>query len=193
VVRLIPHALSVARIALAYPFLLAMRGEGTGAALLAALLFSLAVTSDVLDGRAARRLGTASAKGRLLDHTADFTFVVLGLVGAAMKGALSPWLPIVVTLAFLQYVTDSWLVQPREGLRMSRLGRWNGILYFFPLAGDILARLVLPQLVPAVRLVALALVITTLLSMAERALALYRVRRTAPGSRAEETEARSRR
>jgi len=46
VARLIPHALSLSRIALAYPFLLAMRGESTTAALLAALLFIVGVARD---------------------------------------------------------------------------------------------------------------------------------------------------
>jgi phosphatidylglycerophosphate synthase len=191
--RLIAHALSVLRLALAYPFFLAMGEEAPIVALGAALLFVTAVATDILDGWVARRLGTASPAGRVLDHIADFVFVVLGLLGAALRGALTLWLPILVAAAFLQYAGDSRLVRAREGLLMSPLGRWNGILYFVPLGGDILVRLGLSMLAPAVRLVAAALVVTTLLSMGERALALFRSRRKSPGSPAAETEDRSRR
>ncbi len=180
--RLIPHALSALRLVLAYPFFLAMGDETAIVALGAGLLFATAVVTDVLDGRMARRLGTASAWGRGLDHTADFVFVVLGLLGASLRGALTPWLPIVVAAAFIQYVGDSFLFRAKRGLRMSSLGQWNGIFYFVPVAGDILARLGLAFLAPAVRLVAAALVVTTLLSMGERALALYRSLRKARGS-----------
>ena len=120
--RLIPHALSALRLVLAYPFFLAMGDETAIVALGAGLLFATAVVTDVLDGRMARRLGTASAWGRGLDHTADFAFVVLGLLGASLRGALTPWLPIVVAAAFIQYVGDSFLFRAKQGLRMSWLG-----------------------------------------------------------------------
>jgi phosphatidylglycerophosphate synthase len=191
VVRLIPHALSGSRILLAYPFFLAMRAEEATAALAGAILFGVAVGTDLLDGWLARRLGTASAAGRLIDHTADCTFVVVGLAGAAARGAVPLMLAVLVALAFLQYAGDSFLVHRHRTLRMSSLGRWNGVLYFVPLAGDLLVRLGFPELSTAVRLLSWALVVTTVVSMGERARAVVLSRRTAPGSRAAEREDRS--
>ena len=188
---MIPHLLSGSRFVLAFPFFLAMGMQGADAALVAAACFVVAVVTDLLDGALARRLGTASARGRTLDHTADFVFVVAGLLGAAGRGALPVWLPIVVGLAFAQYVVDSLLLEGREQLRMSAIGRWNGILYFVPPAGDMLVRLGAGLLSPAVVALSWALVFTTLVSMGERGWRSWRLRRTAPGSRAEETRARS--
>jgi phosphatidylglycerophosphate synthase len=178
-------------VVLAYPFFRAMGMEGGDAALIAAACFVVAVATDLLDGALARRLGTASARGRTLDHTADFLFVVAGLLGAAGRGALPFLLPIVVGLAFAQYVVDSLLLEGREQLRMSRLGRWNGVLYFFPPAGDMLVRLGLGLLAPAVVGLSWALVLTTLASMGERGWRSWSLRRRAPGSRAAETRDRS--
>ncbi|MEE8556606.1 MAG: CDP-alcohol phosphatidyltransferase family protein [Myxococcota bacterium] len=189
--RLIPHLITGLRLAIAYPFFLAMRGDPSDVATLAALLFVLAIATDLADGRLARWLGTESSLGRSLDHSADCVFVVSGLLGAAMRGALPYWLPIAVLVAFLQYTVDSFLLQGRSGLRMSRLGRWNGILYFVPLAGDILVRLGLGGLAPVVLLLSWGLVLTTLLSMGLRAWGLVRSLRTAPGSPAEGTPGRS--
>ena len=55
---------------------------------------------------------------------------------------------------------------------MSKLGRWNGIAYFVPLVGDVLARAVLGALAVAVEWICWLLVATTLLSIADRAWSL---------------------
>ncbi len=185
------HALTLLRLILAVPFALAMARPDPAAALWAALLFGVAIATDLLDGIVARRRGTESALGRLFDHAADFLFVMAGLCAAALRGAL-PWLlPLVVALAFAQYLVDSFLLHRAPRLRMSRLGRANGILYFFPLGGDILARLGLAGLAAPALLVAWALVLTTLASMVDRLLALPRLHRRAPDSPSAGTEDRS--
>ena len=83
-----------------------------------------------------------------------------------------PWLlPLLVALAFAQYVVDSYWLHRAGQLRMSALGRWNGILYFVPLGGAILVELGLDFLRAPTRWVAWALVASTLASIADRALA----------------------
>jgi CDP-diacylglycerol--glycerol-3-phosphate 3-phosphatidyltransferase len=172
-------------------------------------LFWLAVGSDLLDGRVARRYGEVSALGGFLDHVTDAAFVSLGLAALALRGEAPALLPAAVAFAFLQYTLDSRVLQakraarPREALpRVSRaesdgrggalvasaLGRWNGIAYFVPI-GTVVVRDALALGWPAPRLVlwlGWALVATTLLSMADRAFAIKRARGpgTAPGSRA---------
>ena len=85
-------------------------------------------------------------------------------------------------MAFAQYVFDSLWIEHRAELRMSALGRYNGIFYFVPLGGDILSRLGLPFLTGPVRWIAWLLVGTTLLSIGDRLLALLPRSRRAPGS-----------
>jgi len=140
---------------------------------LACLLFWTAVATDWLDGRVARARGESTAFGGLLDHASDATFVALGLFALARIDRIPIWLPLLVVLAFVQYVLDSRALEGRR-LRASALGRWNGILYFGP-PGLLVTReafgLAAPS-DPAILLLGWLLVLTTLASMADRGWAL---------------------
>ena len=192
------NALTAARVVLAVPFALLMARADAWSAALAGLVLVVAIATDLLDGLLARRRNTATATGGVFDHTADCLFVTTGLVAGAFRGVF-PWvLPILVAAAFTQYVADSyWGHRGRalspSALVRSGLGRWNGILYFVPLGGDVLARLGLGALGPVVTVLAWALVASTVISMGERAWALSRAWRTARGSPAGGTEDRRRR
>lgn len=176
------HALTAARLLLAVPFALLMARSDAFAALLAALVLAAAITTDLLDGAIARRRGIASAAGGVFDHATDCLFVTAGLAAEATRGAV-PWiLPVLVAAAFAQYVVDSYWLHRGRSLRTSRLGRWNGILYFAPLGGDILTRVGLSGLQTPVTLLAWALVLSTVCSMGERLWAVTARRRGAPGS-----------
>jgi len=176
-VRTRANALSALRLGAAAPLAWAV---AAGHAQLAALLYALAVATDLLDGRVARRFREASAFGGLLDHGADALTVVCGLGALAWRGAVPALLPAVVALAFLQYALDSGALAGRR-LRASALGRANGIAYFI-LLGLPLARDALGLAAPGagiVRALAWTLVATTLVSSADRALAFARARRCA--------------
>jgi phosphatidylglycerophosphate synthase len=139
----------------------------------ACLLFWLAVLSDFVDGRLARSRGESSAFGGLLDHSSDATFVVLGQMALVPAGQLPVVLPVLVVAAFLQYVFDSRILAGRE-LRTSFIGRWNGIFYFVP-PGVIVTRGWLGFATPPdewVLLFGWALVISTLISMIDRLVAV---------------------
>ena len=94
---------------------------------------TVGISTDYFDGIIARLTETASPKGRLFDHSTDFLFVTGGLGGAALAGNVPIALPILIVCAFAQYVLDSFWMHREKKLRMSTLGRWNGILYFVPL------------------------------------------------------------
>ena len=170
------HALTALRLLLVIPFAVLMAGSGAAGAAWAALVLAAAVATDLLDGMAARRHGTASPAGRLFDHLTDVLFVVGGLAAGALRGAFPPVLPLLVALAFAQYVIDSYWLDRAGRLRPSRLGRLNGILYFAPLGGDILVRLGAQALAPLVTALAWLLVASTLGSMGERLAAVVRAR-----------------
>ena len=179
----IANALTATRILLAGPFAYLMTRPEAWSAVLAGLVLVAAIATDLLDGPLARRRGTATAASGVFDHAADCLFVTIGLAATAARGA-GPWiLPPLVALAFAQYVADSYWGHPGRALRTSALGRWNGIVYFVPLAGDVLVRLGWGALAPVVSGLAWALVASTVLSMGERLWALTRARRTARGSR----------
>ncbi len=171
------NTLTTLRLILAIPFAWLMASGEPAHAALAALTLAAAIVTDLLDGVVARRRGTATAAGRAFDHGADFLFVVSGLTAGAVRGVF-PWiLPLLVTAAFAQYVIDSYWVDQRRSLRPSRLGRYNGILYFAPLGGDILVRLGLRFLAPLQSAVVWLLVASTALSMGERLVRSWRSRR----------------
>lgn len=179
---MVAHLLTGVRLLLIPPSALAfadrLPGGVPGGPLWPAVFVAVAIVTDHLDGMAARSRGTSSPVGQVFDHTTDFLFVTGSLGGAAVAG-LVPWaLPGLIVLAFAQYVTDSLVLDGRKELRMSRIGRWNGILYFAPLVGIALVRLPLP--VPTgvddvlrVLVVATswALAASTVVSMVDRVLA----------------------
>jgi len=146
---------------------------------LAAAVFVVAVGTDLLDGRVARRFGESSPLGGFLDHATDATFVSLGLAACARAGEVPVILPALIILAFVQYALDSRTLAGRT-LRSSALGRYNGIAYF-ALLGVPVIRDALGVVGPSaawVRGLGWLLVLTTVLSMIDRGWALLARRRS---------------
>lgn len=158
-----PTALAFARPDLLMPYLLLV-------------LIVVAIFTDYFDGVVARRNGTASAAGQLFDHSTDFLFVTAGFAGAAYAGLVTPLLPILIVVAFFQYLLDSRFLYRDKQLRMSVIGRWNGILYFVPLVVLAVARLDMSgdfddALTEIGRWLAWLLAVSTSVSIVDRALA----------------------
>ncbi len=163
------NILTALRLLLVVPIGMLVASAHEQSARLAAVALLIAIATDLADGPLARRLGTASPLGGTFDHTTDFLFVVSGLSGGVARGAV-PWLlPTLIVAAFAQYAIDSYWLHRHGGLRGSKLGRYNGILYFVPVCGDTLVRLGLAFLRPAVTLVCWLLVLSTCVSMLQRA------------------------
>ena len=176
------HVLTGVRLLLVAPAAIVFAGAAPGGSYLPALFVALAVATDYWDGIVARARGTASPAGQLFDHTSDFLFVTGSLAGAAAARVVPLVLPVLIAVAFAQYVLDSYFLHRRKALRMSRLGRWNGVLYFVPLV--VLALAWLPPMPAGARasldglaaVVGWALVISTLASIVDRALAVAKPR-----------------
>jgi len=167
------NLLTALRLLLIVPFVVLMTRAELSSAFMAGMIFVIAILSDVVDGPIARRQGTATEGGRAADHTVDFLFVTCGLMAGAARGVF-PWiLPLLIAAAFGQYVIDSYCLHRQRQLRMSQLGRYNGIFYFVPLGGDILIRLGLDFLTPLLPLVVWMLVLSTALSMLDRLAVLH--------------------
>ena len=135
------YLLTSLRLLLVVPAALAFARSEFISPLLLLTLMSVAIATDYFDGIVARRTHTATPRGRLFDHATDFLFVTSGLAGAAIAGQVTAALPILIVVAFSQYVLDSYFLHREKRLRMSFLGRWNGILYFVPLVLIAVSRL----------------------------------------------------
>ena len=148
------------------------------APLAAAGFFWLAVATDFGDGWVARRYSEDSALGGLVDHAVDATFVTTGAAALAWVGLLPAALPPLIAVAFLQYWLDSRWLAGRE-LHASALGRWIGIGYYvaigIPVTRDALGLGWPPALLA--QGVAWLFVVSTVVSISDRALRLRRVLR----------------
>ena len=172
------HAITSLRLLAVLPAAWAFARAGSVPPWLLALLMTVAIVSDLTDGRVARRTGSASPQGMLFDHTTDCLFVTSGLAGAATAGLVPVALPVLVPIAFSQYVLDSYFLHRQRQLRMSALGRWNGIFYFAPLVMIAITALHLPALSALAQLLtypcAALLAVSTVASIGDRALAPLR-------------------
>ena len=176
---LMANAVTAVRLLLVAPFVFLMAKGDRRSAIFALGVWVLALITDFLDGPIARRRGTVTAWSGTFDHATDFLFVTGGLFAGATRDAF-PWLlPTLITAAFLQYVIDSYWIHRHAKLRGSKLGRYNGILYFVPTCADCVIRLGLHFLAPLLAIFVWLLVLTTILSMGQRLMLTFR---TAPES-----------
>ena len=143
---------------------------------LAAVLFTIVVVTDVLDGRLARKFNQASPLGGLLDHATDATFVAICTAAIAGTGQINPWLAPLIAITFIQYTLDSKALQGQT-LRASKIGRLNGIAYFV-LVGTVIGHHVLgfAFLSLPIQIFAWVLVISSLVSIVDRLDGLRRLR-----------------
>ena len=162
------NALTAVRLLLVIPFSFFMAKGDVRSAVFALIIWGVALTTDFLDGPIARRRGTVTALSGTFDHTTDFLFVTSGLFAGASRGAF-PWtLPILIVAAFSQYVIDSYWIHRQAKLRGSKLGRYNGMLYFVPPCMEIFVRLGAGWLQPLLTILVWMLVLSTLVSMGQR-------------------------
>ena len=131
----------------------------------------IAIATDYFDGKIARATHTESARGMLFDHGTDFLFVSSALAAMASVGAIHPLLPFLIIIAFSQYVLDSYFLFRQKQLRMSFLGRWNGIFYFATRL-EFMAALT-SSLQEVTELLGRVLILSTMASIIDRGLAPF--------------------
>jgi CDP-diacylglycerol--glycerol-3-phosphate 3-phosphatidyltransferase len=170
------NLLTTIRLLLVIPVAMAIADSSLFASWLLLALIVIAIASDYFDGKVARTLKTASPQGMLFDHGTDFIFVTTALFALSTIGLSSILLPLLIVVAFSQYVFDSYYLFKQKQLRMSFLGRWNGILYFVPIVLVASSRLwIFEQTQDILNLIIVyfnyALVASTLASIIDRAIA----------------------
>ena len=170
------NLLTAIRLLLVIPVAMAIANAALFASWLLLVLVVIAIASDYFDGKVARAFKTASARGMLFDHGTDFIFVTVALFALSTIGLSSILLPLLIIVAFSQYVFDSYYLSKQKQLRMSFLGRWNGIFYFVPTVLVASSRLpVFEQTQAIFNLIIVyfnyALAVSTLASIVDRAIA----------------------
>ena len=114
----IPNLLTMGRIVMIPVFLWFLdKGTPTGG-LWAAIVFSLAAITDVLDGYHARKLDVVSVLGKFMDPLADKLIVMASLVWMIPMGRIPAWV-VVVLLAREISVTGLRSVAASEGVVIS--------------------------------------------------------------------------
>jgi CDP-diacylglycerol--glycerol-3-phosphate 3-phosphatidyltransferase len=114
----LPNVLTFGRI-LAIPLCLWFLDQDTPrSGFWAAMVFTGAAITDVLDGYLARKLGVESVLGKLLDPLADKLIVMACLVWMVKMGRMPPW-AVVVVLARELSVTSLRSLAASEGVIIS--------------------------------------------------------------------------
>ena len=170
----LPNALSVSRAVLApVAFILIVDSNW----ILVAGILLIALVTDLADGEIARRRQQTSALGGFLDHGSDALLVASMLAAEAVLGLVTPILPVLVIVAFTQYTLDSKALQGQP-LRASRLGKYNGILYFIVAGFPVLQPVVNIELLSREQVYGFSflMVVLTLVSIFNRAWAYFRTK-----------------
>ena len=169
----IPNYLTLTRLILIIPMGITIIDQTWG---LTASIFLIAIITDVMDGYFARLFNQSTAFGGLFDHATDALFVSAGLTCLAMLSLVSQILPVLIILSFTQYVLDSRALEGQK-LIASRIGRANGICYYMLLGVSIgfqLLGLTSMLFAQGVLVLSWILCITTIISILDRAVALWR-------------------
>jgi CDP-diacylglycerol--glycerol-3-phosphate 3-phosphatidyltransferase len=117
----LPNLLTMGRI-LVIPIVLWLLDQGTPKdCVYAALVYSAAAITDLLDGMLARRMGVVSVLGKFLDPLADKLLVMAALVWMVPMGRVPEW-AVVLLLAREISVTGLRSIASSEGLVISAGG-----------------------------------------------------------------------
>ena len=92
----VPNALTMLRILAVPVVVVALVGEIDDGDLLAGIVFTLAALTDGLDGYIARRKGSVTTFGTLMDPLADKLLIIAALVSLVSLDRLEAWIAMVI-------------------------------------------------------------------------------------------------
>ncbi len=118
----IPNALSLLRILLVAPFLIAVIYRHFPLAL---ALFIVAGLSDALDGYLARRLAQKSVLGTFLDPLGDRLLTTVAFIALGVQGLLPPWLAVIVVAKDLYVALGAGILHFTGNLPVAEPSFWG--------------------------------------------------------------------
>lgn len=141
----IPNLISLIRLCMAPLFLIFLFG---GNDILAAVVFALASGTDFLDGQIARRTGTVSKLGQILDPAVDRVLMACAVLGLFLVGRLPLWLIIIVIVRDFGLVIAGAILLQRWHKRIPVIypGKIATTLLFIGFAGLLLNAPLVPGL-----------------------------------------------
>jgi cardiolipin synthase len=87
--------------------------------ILAFLLFTIAASTDWLDGQIARRTGTVTALGKAIDPLVDRLLIASGVVGLYVEHRLPLWIPLVLVARDVALGYGVWRLETVYHRRMA--------------------------------------------------------------------------
>jgi cardiolipin synthase len=123
---------------------------------LALALFVVTASTDWLDGLIARRTGTVTKIGKVIDPLVDRLLIAAALVGLYVTDRISLWLLLLLVARDVYLLYGAWVLERHGGRRLdvTVLGKvttvvlmvgFGGLIWDFPwIDVPVLARLVLP-------------------------------------------------
>ena len=125
----LPNKLTLGRLVLTLLFVIALSVDFPSHKLVGLVLFILAAVTDYLDGLIARRTGTVTTFGKLMDPLADKVMMAAAFVILSTEGLIAGW-AVVAILAREFLVTGLRLVATSQGvvLAADSLGKLKTIL-----------------------------------------------------------------
>jgi cardiolipin synthase len=120
----VANVITVMRLLLIPFFFSALISTSPRSDTLAFILFVVAASTDWLDGWIARRTGTVTAIGKVIDPLVDRLLIAAAVIGLYMVGRLPLWVPIVLIARDLYLLYGSWVLERfKLRLAVTKLGK----------------------------------------------------------------------
>lgn len=105
--------------------------------LLSFALFTLAASTDWLDGQIARRTGTVTELGKIIDPLVDRLLIAAGVLGLFLVGRLPAWVVVVLLVRDAYLLAGAWVLERAHAQRVevSFIGKLTTALLLVGFAG----------------------------------------------------------
>jgi cardiolipin synthase len=143
----VANVITVMRLLLIPFFFSALISDSAHSDTLAFVLFVVAASTDWLDGWIARRTGTVTAIGKVIDPLVDRLLIAAAVIGLYMVDRLPLWIPVVLIARDLYLLYGSWVLEKYHlRLAVTKLGKattavllvgFASLVWGQPVVGDV--------------------------------------------------------
>ena len=184
----VPNALTVMRILLVPVLVVALLDETANGDLFAAIVFALASFTDAVDGWLARRSGSITTFGKLMDPVADKLLILAALIALVSLNRVAAWVAMVI-IAREFAVTATRMAATQQGIVIA--ANWWGKAKTIVQVGVIFLLITFPDTPPWLEALVYVMVAITIVSGVDYFFGLRRLMREAEENRAAKVTKRS--
>lgn len=184
----VPNALTVMRILLVPVLVVALLDETANGDLFAAIVFALASFTDAVDGWLARRSGSITTFGKLMDPVADKLLILAALIALVSLNRVAAWVAMVI-IAREFAVTATRMAATQQGIVIA--ANWWGKAKTIVQVGVIFLLITFPDTPPWLEALVYVMVAITIVSGVDYFFGLRRLMREAEENRAAKATKRS--